>query len=138
MTVKEGGPLSVSQKAHNATHPLIQTLMKRLHPLVSSPFQWLQLHPKTTSPARLNPSMLCSTDLATAHPCRVPSLVSLMSKQLPSKQWTSILNFFPCSKVCREKILEELQDGYLHQCVLAHVKPCSSPESLLYRVLRTF
>ena len=70
--------------------------MKWLCPPLPSPFKWIQLHLETISPACLNPSRVRSIGLARACPYLMPSLVSLMSKQLPSKSWASFSNFFHC------------------------------------------
>lgn len=75
----------VPQNARDATHTLIQTLMNYPYPLVPSPFKWIQLHLETISPSSFSPSTVCSIGLARACIHLAPSLVSLMSKQLPSK-----------------------------------------------------
>lgn len=138
VALKEGRCLWVpaSQDVQDAAHTRIQTLMKCLCPPLPSPFKWIQLHLETISPACLNPSRVCSIGLARACLHLMPSLVSLMSKQLPSKSWASFLNFLHCFEVSREKILQLQND--LHQCALANDRHCSSPESLLDGVLRIF
>lgn len=107
-------------------------------PSSSLPFQVDPAPSWSNFPSSFQSFPICPIGLATARPHLMPSLVSLMSKQLPSKQWASFLYFFHCFEVGREKILKQLQNDYLHHCVLANVSHRFSPESLLYSVLRVF
>lgn len=98
-------------------------------------FKWIQTHLETISLACSHPSRVGSMGLAWVCPLLVPSLVSLMSKELPSKtvgSFSELLSLFWSQKRSWKK-----QQSY-SPClrVLADVLP--NPKSLLYTLKLPF